>query len=218
MPQKQLNYRAVQVIARKDALSKDDMMGTGTNFIGKLISSIDTRDTDGTARVILPYGASATGNLSIPANSILIGTLKYLSGNERIYINFNKCLFPDGQEYKIEAQALDSSDYRSGVFGETHSNSVTRIGKTVALSMAAAVPEVLTERIALGDTGTTTVKATMNNVLYQGTAKAANVELEKQVKGFDGEANDYVTIDSGEELIVSLTNTFKGELINEQTK
>jgi hypothetical protein len=54
-------------------------------------------------------------------------------------------------------------------------------------------------------------KSTMKNAFYNGLAKASEQEAQRQA-GKLGEEKDYVTVEAGSDVVISLTETFKGEL------
>ena len=55
---KKIKYRAPQVIERKDSFTSK--MSLGTNLIGKLLTSIDTRESEQLYKVLLPMAARAS--------------------------------------------------------------------------------------------------------------------------------------------------------------
>lgn len=203
-------YKAVQVVQRLGG-DPDRMLPIGTNFIGQLLTAIDTRESGQLVKVGLPYGASFDSERRIERNSTIFGTVSYPGKSEKVYIKFHRLLFPNGQEFKIDAQALGSLDYSPGLLGEYHGTGGARVATTVGLTMLSGISDVLVEREMPGPNAfMPTPKATLKNGFYNGLSKATEQEAQRQAEAI-GEVPDYVTIEAGDDLIISLTETFKGE-------
>ena len=198
-----IRYKAKQVIGPAEGTDK---IPTGTNFIGKLISSIDTRAPQ-TVQVILPYGASHKSGGSIPKETILFGKVNYSGQGERVYLMFDRGVLPDGQEIAIQAQALSSKDYRAGLIGDFHSNTANRMASVMGLSMVSGISEVMVEKEALGQTYMPTAKANLKNGFYNGLAKVTETEAGIQAEKL-AQSPEYVTVEAGVDLIVSLVASY----------
>lgn len=209
LPAPELNLRAKQVITRDDLPNLKSSLPTGSNFIGKLITPIDTRDEKQFIKVLLPYGGSRNGSKLLDKDTMLLGSVQYSGTGEKVFINFIKAILPTGQEIEISAQALNPSDYSTGIKGEHHGTAGVRIATTLGLSMVSGMTEVLTEKKALGESGAITPKATMKNAMYHGVSKVADMEASRQA-GELAQEKPYVTIEAGIDLIVSLTAPFRG--------
>ena len=204
---KKIKYRAPQVIERKDSFTSK--MPLGTNLIGKLLTSIDTRESEQLYKVLLPYGGKGKHG-GIPKNTVLFGTITYPNQGTKVFMQFSKALLPDGQEVELKAQALSAKDYSPGLEGELHSGTTARVAATLGLTMVSAFTDTLTEKQVLGNEGQVTPKATTKNALYQGIAKASEVEAQRQMAEL-GNVQAYVTISAGREIIVNLLSTYRSE-------
>ena len=205
----QVNLKAVQVIVRQGDPDPDKTLPLGSNFIGKLLNTIDTRDPDLTVKVSLPYGARGKAQGNIPPNSILMGKATYPGKGEKIFIQFNKGVDHDGREFDIDAQALSSKDYSTGVVGDFHGTTDVRVATTLGLTMVGGVTDVLTEKEAVGNSLLDSVnpKPTMKNALLHGVSQVAQSESQRQAEKLN-ENQDYVTVPEGSDVIVSLTKAF----------
>ena len=181
----------------------------GTNLIGKLLTSIDTRESEQLYKVLLPYGGKGRHGEGIPRNTILFGTVNYPNKGRKVFMQFNKALLPDGQEVELKAQALSAKDYSPGLEGKLHSNATGRIASTLGLTMVSAFTDTLTEKQALSE-GDVRPKPTAKDAMYQGIAKASEMEAQRQASEL-GNVQAYVTISAGKELIVNLLATYRGE-------
>ena len=204
-----IKYKAPQVIERKGTDSFSSKLPIGANLIGKLLTSIDTRESEQLYKVLLPYGGKGKhGN--IPKNTVLFGTVNYPNKGRKVFIQFTKALLPDGREVEVKAQALNAKDYSPGLAGKLHSNAAGRVASTLGLTMVSAFTDTLTEKQVLGAEGAVTPKATAKNALYQGIAKASEVEVQRQMAELS-DVQAYVTIPAGQELIVNLLATYRSE-------
>ena len=216
MPQ-DVNFNAAQVITRSGLGGTMKPLPSGSNFIGQLLNGIDTRNQNQIIKVLLPYGARHRSGGTIPKNTTLLGIVSYNGQGEKVYITFNRAIFPDGKEYKISAQALTSKDYSPGLLGDFHGNAELRIAATMGLTLVSAASGVLTSKSNIGginQNGQTTVvpDATMRNALLEGVSKVSEKEAERQAQELEGQ-EEFVTVDAGSDLIVSLLTPFNGEVI-----
>lgn len=210
-----LTYNGRQVFERTEAQGLMTPIPSGTNFVGKLISGIDTREDNQTLKVILPYGGTHPSGGNIPKNSVLLGSASY-SGGDRVYIRFSRVIFPSGQEYRIDAQALGSGDYTPGLIGEHHSETDLRVAGSLGLTMVSAVTDVMTQRTAFGSNpygmGMAQPDATMRNGALQGASQVAKQEAERHGSKMQNK-EEYLTVMTGCDLIISLLTPFKGEAL-----
>jgi len=206
-----LHYKAKQVIVREEKLSAGDKIPVGTNFIGKLMTSIDTREKNQLVKVLVPYRVSSRGRIEIPQNSILIGNTQYPDNGEKVYIKFLRGTTNEGNPFTIRAQALNSQNMSTGLIGERHGKTATRIATTLGLSMVSAMTGTLTQKESLGAEGlNVAIKPTMKNALYNGISKVTEMEANRHAKELNS-MPEYVTIEAGSELVVNLTDNFPVE-------
>lgn len=206
-----VNYQAKQVLVSEGAFDPARTIPMGTNLIGKTLTTIDTRQADQLVKVLLPYGGRFNAGGEIPKNSIVFGQVSYGGKGKKVFVKFSKGIFPSGEEFSLEAQALSSSDYSPGVSGRFHGNADLRIASTLGLTMVAGMSDVLTEKESLGGSatqaGAVTAKANMKNALYHGVSEVAKSEAQRQAEAINDE-QEYVTVDAGSDMIVSLTKAY----------
>lgn len=206
-----INYRAKQVLVSEGAFDPARAIPMGTNLIGKMLTTIDTRQADQLVKVLLPYGGRFSAGGEIPKNSIVFGQVSYGGKGKKVFIKFSKGVFPEGKEFSMEAQALSSGDYSPGVSGSFHGNADMRVASTLGLTMVAGMSDVLTEKESLGGggfmPGSVTPKSTMKNAVMHGVSQVAQDEATRQAQAI-GEEQEYVTVDAGTDLIVSLTKAY----------
>lgn len=209
-PVVQLRYKAKQVIVRDEAFDPEKVVPIGTNIIGKLLNSIDTRDQGQLYKVLLPYGGKHKNGREIPKNTTVFGRISYPGKGKKVFLTFDKGLLPNGQEIKVAAQALNPKDYSPGITGDYHSKAGTRLATTLGLTMLSGATDVLTERQEVGIQGSVAMKASLKNALYQGVSQASALEANRQAGELNSEP-EYVTVDAGSDLIVNLTGSFVHE-------
>jgi hypothetical protein len=196
--------------------SSSERIPTGAKFIGKLLTSIDTRSQQG-VHVILPYGGShKSGGGSFPPDTILMGQFNYTGQDERVFLVFNRAVLPEGREIPIHAQALSSKDYQVGLIGDYHSNKGSKMASALGLSMVGGISEVMVEKEGFGQGNGYAPKATIRNGLYNGVAKITEAEATEQAAEL-GQSPKYVTIDSGADMIISLEGGVNTSERQEQT-
>lgn len=207
---KEINFKASQVISRSEKDTKNGIP-IGSNFIGKLISSIDTRDSGTMIKVLLPYGGKSKTGYRVPQDTILLGQVSYSGQGEKVFLKFNRGITPDGIEFDLEAQALNSKDYSSGIMGELHRNTGTRVATSLGLTAISTATGILTRKVPAGQFGTTVPEATMKNAMYGAVSKVTEEEAKRQAQEITAE-QPYVTVESGQDLIISLTKSLKGNI------
>ena len=211
-----VNFSAAQVITRSGLGGTMRALPSGSTFIGKLLDGVDTRNQNQIIKVNLPYGARQRTGGTIPKNALLLGVVSYSGKGNKVYISFNRAVFPNGKEYKIHAQALTSKDYSPGLIGEYHGNTDLRIAASMGLTMVSAAADVLTRKSVFGGINqqgqnSMLADATMGNAMLQGISKVSEKEAKRQASELQGE-QAFVTVEAGSDLIVSLLRPFKGEL------
>ena len=204
-----IKYRAPQVIERKG--NPTSKLPIGSNLVGKLLTSIDTRESEQLCKVLLPYDGKGKQGEGLPKNTILFGNITYPNHGKKVFVRFTKALLPDGKETMLQAQALNTKDYGPGLEGKFYSGATSRIAATLGLTMVSAFTDTLTEKQSLGAEGAITPKATVKNALYQGISKASAAEAPRQAEELS-KAQAYVTIPAGKEMIVNLLSTYRGAL------
>ena len=141
---------------------------------------------------------------------MIFGRVSYPGQGEKVYLHFSRLLFPDGSEFKIEAEALSTRDYSPGIAGVEHDGAGDRIMVSTGLTLLSGITDALTEKEQVGVFGATTPKASLDNALMNGFAKSTQSEAEREGAKVNG-AKDFVTLPPGADLMVSLTETFHGE-------
>ena len=207
---KSIKYKATQVIERGGIVDLDKIIPVGTKMIGRLISSIDTREKGQIVQVLLPFGGKAKGGAKIPKNSIIFGKARHAGSGDKVFIDFDSGTTPESRPFKLKAQALSSKDYSLGLTGEFHGKAGSRLAATLGLTMVAGMADVLTEKEALNDLGAVSPKATLKNALYQGLGQASQAEAARQAGQLAREP-EYVTVESGKDLIINLTEAYTSE-------
>ena len=202
-----IKYRGKQVFLRRGILVQK-VLPKDTHMIGKLVSSIDTRVSGSSVRVQLPFGAKFKGYMGLPPDTLLFGTFSYSGQGKRVFIEFQRAILPDGQEKKVEAVAKDVRDFSHGLIGTYHSAFKERMGATMGMSFLSEASRVLQDKEALG-WGKAAPKPTVKNALLGGVSQALKTEGNLQLEEIRSRKQGaYITLKSGRELIVSLSEAF----------
>ena len=76
--------------------------------------------------------------------------------------------------------------------------------------MLSGMADTLVEKETLSQYAAPTAKSNLRNGFYNGLNKASQTEIERRAAKTNNE-KDYVTVDAGADVIISLSETFKGE-------
>jgi hypothetical protein len=208
----QINYRAKQVLERPDYSDPNNTLPTGTELIGRLATSIDTRELGSIIKIELPYGGSFQGNELVPRGSTLFAGVKYDGNGEKVFLDVQSGVYPDGSEFKIRAQALSARDFSPGIAGDYHGTFSNRVAANLGLAFVSGLTDAMTEKESLGggsafSSAPVHAKPTLKNGLLAGVSKVTDTEAQRMANELAGQKS-YVTVDSGKELIVSLLERF----------
>jgi len=206
-PPRAKGFQEIKFAAKQILLREDSSLGygfsPGSNLIGELQSTIDTRDSAQIVRVLLPYGGtSKDGSSELPRGTLLLGSVTYPGKGEKVFIQFQQAIIPEGKTIKLSAVALDPKDYSTGLTGEIQSQAKARVLSVMGLSAMSAMGSVLTEKEAMGQYQVEP-KANVKNALLSGAGKAAEVEASRLQN--QGETEDYLQVGAGTAVVISLT-------------
>lgn len=201
------NRNPLKLVAKQVLIRDDAGLGygfhVGSNLIGELQSTIDTRDPNQFVRVILPYGGkSRDGNSELPRGTLLMGKISYQGKSDKVFVQFHQAILPEGKSIKIAATALDPKDYSTGLTGEIQRETSSRTLSALGLSAISAMGAILTEKETMGQYHVE-AKASLKNAMLAGASKVAEVEASRLQE--QSGAQDYVQVDAGTAVVVSLT-------------
>ncbi|MBF0298172.1 MAG: hypothetical protein HQK51_05595 [Oligoflexia bacterium] len=203
-------YEASQVVERNDDLSKSKkILPFGASFVGKLLTSIDTRRKNSIVKIILPYNVKRKGETFLQKNSILIGSAEYSTPDSKVYININKGIQPEGDEFDISAKVMSVSESDDGINGDYHSNKAEKFITLLGMNLIGASTEILQDReVYTSREGISVLpKAKVKNALLEGGKRTMDNEIQ-EIEDSYNKIEPFVTIDAGEYLIVNLTQAF----------
>lgn len=199
-----IKYSAPQIIGGKNAVK---FIRSGTKLVGFLMTPIDTR-SPAPVRVRILRGGESNG-VAIEMGSILTGQYSYPGSGNKIFISFARLDNPEGDTRRIQAQALDSGTYTSGISGKIHSDEDLKVAAQLGLSMFSGMADVLTEKESLGVSANgVQAKSTMKNAMLQGFSRAAQDQTGRMASEVNN-TKDYLTVSEGKEMIIELLEDFK---------
>jgi hypothetical protein len=202
-----INFKAAQVISRDNTGDPTRSVPIGTNLIGKTLTAIDTREPNQMIKILLPYGGRSKLGVEIEKGTILFGQVSYSGKGRKVSVTINKGLTPDEREFDIDAQVLDPSNYSVGLVGESNSQSDLRAMSALGLSVAAGAAEIMVERETMNGLGQTAPRPTIGNAALKGLSSSTQEEANRQGEKFK-DAEDYITLPAGSDVIVSLTKSY----------
>lgn len=199
-----IRYLAPQVLGSNSKGAK--AIRSGAKLIGRLLRPLDTR-AQAIVAVGLPQGGEASG-VVIDPGSTLIGAYSYSGNGDKVYLTFSRVDSPDGDSRRINAQALDASDYTPGVPGEEFTGNGVKIAASLGLTMFSGMTDTLTDRESLGNTfNGVQAKPSMKNALLQGLSQASKDQADRTSSAI-GQEKGYVIIPEGKEMIIELSEDF----------
>ena len=187
--------RPNKVAAKPRPLKKKKILPTGTNLLGKLLTSIDTRELSGLVKVQILYDIKLDGEIFLDKSTVLLGKANYPGSGEKVYIELDKMILSNGEEKEIQGKVTDSKDYNNGLSGKYHSGTILKTVSSFGLNMVS---------------GTADAYAAKAGPVLQGISRAGTSEAERRAS----EASDapvYVTIEAGQGLIITLEKAYLGK-------
>ncbi|OQW49800.1 MAG: hypothetical protein A4S09_03325 [Proteobacteria bacterium SG_bin7] len=139
----------------------------------------------------------AAGELLLSAGTIVIG--QGASGEDRLFIKFNKAVFEDGSISQLQAEAADTSDKIMGLKGSKIASHATKMAASAGLNFLAGASAALED--TQGEQGAVVTKPTMRNAILHGTAKAA-VEEANNIASQYKNAPTILAVKVGTEILV----------------
>lgn len=202
-----INFKAAQVISRDSSGDPARSIPIGTNMIGKTLTAIDTREPNQMVKILLPYGGKSKMGFEIEKGTVLFGQVSYSGKGRKVSIAVTKGLTPDEREFDIDAQVLDPSNYSVGLVGESNSQADARVLSALGLSVVSGAAEIMVEREAMNGFGQTAPRPTIGNAALRGFSSSAQEEANRMGDKFK-DADDYITLPAGKDVIVSLTKSY----------
>jgi type IV secretory pathway VirB10-like protein len=144
----------------------------GTMVKARLVSGA----SNGPVRAEVAEALTWNGEPLLPAGTILLGN--GASGEDRLQIQFNQMVFPDGSFQTAQANACDESDKIPGLKGSKLGNYALKLGAGIALDFAGGLSQGLQTKQS--GIGVAYSKPNMKNALLNGAA-TASLNQSKQI-------------------------------------
>ncbi len=167
--------------------------------------------TDGIVKARLTQSLIVDGEPLIPENSILFGKGK--SGEERLYVEFNKVIFPSGESFQILAQSFDPSDKIQGLKGAIVGTRAKKMGMAMSLGFLGGMADGMRE--TSGSSLFMNQKPTVKDAALSGASKAALDQSEAYLEEMKKSPN-IIEVKSGTEFIIIIDEPKKKENIYEK--
>lgn len=167
--------------------------------------------TDGIVKAKLTQSLIVDGEPLIPENSILFGKGK--SGEERLYVEFNKVIFPSGESFKILAQSFDPIDKIQGLKGAIVGRRTKKMGMAMGMGFLGGMADGMRE--TSGSSLFTNQKPTVKDAALSGASKAALDQSEAYLEEMKKSPN-IIEVKSGTEFIIIIDEPKKKENIYEK--
>ena len=162
--------------------------------------------TDGIVKAKLTQSLIVDGEPLIPENSIIFGKGK--SGEERLYVEFNKVIFPSGESFQILAQSFDPSDKIQGLKGAIVGTRAKKMGMAMGLGFLGGMAD------GLRDTSGSlfmSQKPTVKDAALSGASKAALDQSEAYLEEMKKSPN-IIEVKAGTEFVIIIDEPKKKEI------
>ena len=161
--------------------------------------------TDGIVKAKLTQSLIVDGEPLIPENSIIFGKGK--SGEERLYVEFNKVILPTGESFKFTAQSFDLSDKIQGLKGAVVGTRAKKMGMAVGLGFIGGMADGMRET---SGSIFMSQKPTMKDAALSGASKAALVQSEAYLEEMKKSPN-IIEVKAGTEFMIIVDEAKKKE-------
>ena len=166
--------------------------------------------TDGIVKAKLTQSLIVDGEPLIPENSIIFG--KGRSGEERLYVEFNKVIFPSGESFQILAQSFDPSDKIQGLKGAIVGTRAKKMGMAMGLGFLGGMADGLRDTSGSFFMGQ---KPTVKDSALSGASKAALDQSEAYLEDMKKSPN-IIEVKAGTEFVIIIDEPKKKETIYEK--
>jgi len=214
-PQILNNVTNVNVIGRRNGVSPQgkikvlSLRGLSEIPIGSEAKAIlVSGGTDGMIKAKLTQSLVVDGEPIVPENSILFGKGK--SGEERLYVEFSKVIFPTGESYSILAQAFDQSDKIQGLKGSVVGSRSKKMGMAMGLGFLGGMADGLRE--TSGSSFFMTQKPSVKDAALGGASKAALDQSAAYLEEMKKSPN-IIEVKSGSEFLIIIDEPKKKDNI-----
>jgi type IV secretory pathway VirB10-like protein len=155
------------VLAAPTLIVRPRILKLTPGLMGKAV--LVTGASNGPVKAKLTERLVQYGEEILEAGSILLGSGN--SSNDRLTVQFDKVLTPDGAVTKLKANALDKSDMIAGLKGSVAMGRSLQIAGGIGLNVLGGFADGLQENEAIGNQ--VARKATLKNAALNGTSKSA---------------------------------------------
>ncbi len=214
-PQILNNLNSVNVIGRRTVGSVRDkikvlsLRGLSEIPIGSEAKAVlVSGGTDGMIKAKLIQALVVDGEPIVPENSILFGKGK--SGDERLYVEFTKVIFPTGESYSILAQAFDQSDKIQGLKGSVVVSRSKKMGMAMGLGLMGGMADGL--RDTSGSSFFIAQKPSVKDAALGGASKAALDQSAAYLEEMKKSPN-IIEVKSGSEFLIIIDEPKKKDNI-----
>lgn len=159
---------------------------------------LESGATDGIVKAMLLAPLMVDGEPILPERSTLFG--KGRSAEERLYVEFQKVIFPSGEAYAIRAQAFDSSDKILGLKGALVGTRAKKMGMAMGLGFLGGMADGLKESSGSNIFGMQK-KPSIRDGALSGASKAALDQSEAYLEEMKKSPN-IIEVKSGTEFLL----------------
>jgi hypothetical protein len=152
--------------------------------------------TDGIVKARLTAPLIVDGEPLLPENAVLFGRGK--SGDERLFVEFTKVIFPGGEGFPIRAQAFDAGDKIQGLKGALVGTRTKKMAGAIGFGFLGGMADGMQET---SGSYFSTKKPSTRDAALSGASKAALDQSEAYLEEMKKSPN-IIEVKTGTEIIV----------------
>ncbi len=166
--------------------------------VGSEIKAVlESGATDGIVKARLTSPLFVEGEPILPENAIIFGRGR--SGDERLFVEFTKVIFPSGESFAILAQAFDVGDKILGLKGAIVGTRTKKMAAAMAFGFLGGMADGLQD--TSGSVFLSSKRPTVRDAALSGTSKAALDQSKAYIEEMKNSPN-IIEVKSGTGLVV----------------
>ena len=198
-------YNATQIIQR--GTSAADVLPIGTQIQVQLLGRVESTDSNSpVTAVILQDALSPVDALVIPKGTKVIGSGHLDGQRERLQVQFNTLVFPEGEQYSVSALAT-MPDGSSGLAGDFSSGEFRKNASQFIGTFVGGLANGLKDRTTVGQIGIPFEPGSLKNGVLNGVADSSANYAKSSSEKF-GQVSASISIPSGTSFVLYLTREF----------
>ncbi|MDE1977459.1 MAG: hypothetical protein KGI84_09420 [Elusimicrobia bacterium] len=129
-------------VTKKEQSKTNYFLPTGFTFPARLVNAVFSYNVESPAIAMVDRDVDYLGQVVIPAQTQIIGTVSVQQDHDRILVTFHTIVFPKGDEIKFTGLGL-SLDGSLGIPGEVETHKDSEVANTVLRSLVTGTQDAV---------------------------------------------------------------------------